>query len=250
MKELTITENVVTKELSYAKEDEWFYSMSEERQRKYLVNHPHSKFSKNTEVVKKAEETKKNLDVLPGEETVNKMKKAVQGFNEQQKAFFKEGGNHPESEERTQAASYLKRKAKGLVKSLKHEKKEWKLAANALRKLKAGEQLDHHDKAALKSVATHVGIVAGEMLLTGGMAHGVAVALPHLAQGLVTHSLAVSGAKSAIYSATNEQSDDELLMELVQHFIKGVHSAPIKKKDWIEAIDKHNQKSKKGKKNA
>ncbi len=248
MKELAITnKNSV---LAYAKEDEWFYGMSEERQREYLKSHPHSKFSKNAAVVKKAEETKKKLEEVPGEQTVNNLKKAVKGFNEEQRAFFKDGGNHPESEHRKQAANFLTRKAKGLVKSLKHEKKEWKLAANALRKLKSGEQLDHHDKAALKSVATHVGIVAGEMLLTGGLAHGVAVALPHLAQGLVTHSLAVSGAKSAIYSATKEQSDDDLLLELVHHFIKGVQSAPVKKKDWIEAIDKHNQKSKKGKKNA
>jgi len=241
MKDLTVAK-------SYSSEDAWFYESSEEFQRKYLAMHPYSRFSKNSAVREKAEQTRKQLNKLPAEESVENLKKATKAFTKEQKDFFRKNQHKPNSDDRRNAADLLKDKASGIVKALKHEKKEWKLAANALRKLKAGEALDAHDKSALKSVGTHLGIVAGEIVLTGGLSHGVAIALPHLAKGLVAHSLAVSGAKSALFASVTKETDEELIHELVQKFIVGVQSAPIEKKDWIAAVAKHN--ATKGKKNA
>lgn len=249
MKTLTVTSTIASCKEAYrtlvvadasSKEDAWFYDMPREKQLQYLREHPHSKFSKSMHLKQKAEEDKKAV-TTEAPKPVKKMSEAIKDFNEDQKEFFKKEGHRPGSEERRNASQLIKDKAKGIVTALKGEGKEWKTAAGALRKMKKGEKLDHHDKAALKSIALHTGIVAGEMALTGGLAHGLAVAIPHLASGLLQHSLALNFGKAAVYSASNEeQTDDELLEELVHMFAKSVEDAPIKSSHWIEAIKKHN----------
>lgn len=254
MKTLTVTSTVASCKEAYrtlvvadafSKEDAWFFNMSEEKQLQYLREHPHSKFSKSHFSKKKAEEEKKAL-TTEAPKPVKKMSDAIKDFNEEQKEFFKKEGHRPGSEERRNAAQLVKDKAKGIVTALKGESKEWKTAANALRKMKKGEKLDHHDKAALKAIALHTGIVAGEMAVTGGLAHGIAVALPHLASGMLSHSLAINFGKAAAYAsvevAAEEQTDEELLEELIHMFAKGVEDAPMKSSHWIEAIKKHNAK--------
>lgn len=233
---------------SFAKEDAWFYNMSEEKQREYLRDHKHSKFSKNAHLKQKALEDQKAI-TTEAPKPVQKMSDAIKDFNDEQKAFFKKGSHKAGSEDRRNTAQLVKDKAKGIVTALKGEGKEWKTAAGALRKLKKGESLDKHDKAALKAIAMHTGIVAGEIALTGGLAHGIAVALPHLASGMLSHSLAINFGKAAAYASIVEaakddveQSDDELLEELVHMFAKGVEDAPMKSSHWIEAIKKHNAK--------
>ncbi len=223
---------------SFSKEDAWFFKMSKEKQLEYLREHPHSKFSKSQFSKNKAEDEKKAL-TTEAPKPVKKMSSAIKDFNEEQKAFFKKEGHRPGSEERRSASKLIKDKAKGIVTALKGESKEWKTAAGALRKMKKGEKLDHHDKAALKAIALHTGIVAGEIAVTGGLAHGIAVALPHLASGMLSHSLAINFGKAAAYAsvkASKEQTDDELLEELVHMFAKGVEDAPMKSSHWIEAI--------------
>lgn len=238
MRELAIAPN---------SEDSWFYEKPEKWQRAYIVKHPGSKFAK----IHSIHPIKEKSPVTKEKKPIHhKLKEAYKNFSKEQKEFFRGKGYEPNSEERRKAAKLLKDKSVGIVKALKHESGEWKLAANSLRKLKNGEKLDHHDKKALKSVLIHLGIVSADVVLAGGLHHGLAVAIPHLVKGMVTHSLAVNTAKSGIYaSSKHKESDDELLEELVNHFIHGLQKAPIKKEDWIKAIDKHNRKIK-GKKNA
>lgn len=234
---------------SNAKEDEWFYGMSKDKQLEYLRSHPNSKFSKSAHSRQKAEDGKKAV-TTEAPKPVKKMSDAVKDFNEEQKSFFKRGGQKPGSEERRTASKFVSDKAKGIATALKAEGKEWKTAAGALRKLKSGEKLNAHDKAAFKNIAVHTGLVVSEIALTGGLAHGIVVAMPHIASGLLSHSLMVNFGKAAAYAsvveAAEDQSDEELLDELIKMFAKSVEDAPLKSSKWIAAIKKHN--AEKGKK--
>lgn len=220
-------------------DDAWFYEMNKESQDEYIKEHPNSKFAKNakqTEI-----EPKKKLNKV--KKIAGKMSDAIKGFNEEQRKFFTEGQHKPESEERRKLGDMIKDKSKGIAKAVKHEVKEWKLAANALRKLKRGEKLDQHDKAAMKAVAIHAGIVIGEMALTGGLAHGLAVAVPHLATGLLQHSAIVNFGKAAIYAkAEDEEADEALLEELIKMLGEGAAKADVKPEKWINAVKKGNAK--------
>lgn len=231
-----------------SKADEWFYKMTPERQREYLKEHPHSKFSPNEFLRDTALKQQKSAGSSFTNSVLDEMKKSYKTFSHEQKSFFKNGQHKSDSDDRRNAGEAIADKAKGFAKTLKHETKEWKTAASAIRKLASGNKINHHEKGALKSVGTHLGIVAGEMLLTGGFSHSIAVAIPHLVGGLLQHSAIIGGTKSAVFSSekpdTQSMSDSEILELLVKEFAKSVKSAPIKKSSWIKAVAKHNETKK------
>lgn len=176
-----------------------------------------------------------------------KLSQIIKDFHEDQKAFFKKGGYKENSSERRQLGKLIADKSKGIVHALKHEVKEYKTAVNAVRKVARGEKLDHHDKAALKSVAVHTALVVVPMAATGGMSAGLTQALPHLIGGMLEHGLVMSAGKSIVYAKKeklDEMSDDELLEQMVKFMAKGAMSAPIKTKDWAKAVMKHNRMQK------
>jgi hypothetical protein len=230
-------------------EDKWFYDWPEEKQRQYIKEHPNSKFAKEA---KKEETPGKGIHHHVKKHAL-KLSQAIKDFHEDQKKFFQEGQYKPESNERRKLSQMVVDKKKGLAKSIKHEVKEWRTGANALRKLKRGESLDHHDKAALKAIAVHSGIVMADIAATGGLMHGVGLVVAHFIKGMLQHSLMIHFGKSAIYSsvpayvvlgAKDEQTDDELLEELIDMMAEGVSKANFKPADWVRAFKKANKGNK------
>lgn len=177
---------------------------------------------------------------------VKKLSEAMKNFNDEQKAFFREGQQKPDSNFRRSLGQAFRDKTKGLAKALKEEVHEWKTAAGAMKTIMKGGKLDHHQKGALKSVAIHSALVVLPAAATGGLSTGL-MALPSLAFGFLEHSLVLSAGRAAIWANVDENmrdpdsyDDDELLEMLIGKLADGIESAPISNRDWIKAVMKGN----------
>ena len=146
---------------------------------------------------------------------------------------------HPD---RSKAAKFLRAKAKGFVKGLKHEIEHIKEAGIALKKIATGKasEMTSHEKKALKKVGISLGLTVATMLATGGVSaftHGFGAAAGHLGLHFAEHgiietalaSLAFAKAVENAMEKTEEPSDkemDQMLTQLVDSFI-----------DWFENGD-------------
>ena len=218
---------------------QWFSDMTVELQKKYLYEHPNSKIS---HAVKN-----RDKDIQPNDKGVMRkaadhVKKATETvkdhakrINKEQQQFFGRGDDEPGSNTRRTLGKYFKDKAKGLVKGAKHEVKEWRMAGTALRKLVNMTEIDHHEKAALKAVATHAALVVIPMALSGGLSAGFTHVAPALAMSFLEHSLAIIAGKVALFAEVDKTSDDpetdELLEQLMEKFGEYVANGDI---DWAK----------------
>lgn len=159
---------------------------------------------------------------------------------DQNKKMFDTGEHaHPD---RSKAAKFLRAKAKGFVKGLKHEIEHIKEAGIALKKIATGKakEMTSHEKKALKKVGISLGLTVATMLATGGVSaftHGFGPAAGHLGlhfaeHGVIETALASLAFAKAIENAMEETegpSDkemDQMLTQLVDSFI-----------DWFESGD-------------
>ena len=152
--------------------------------------------------------------------------------------MFKDGDHLPGSKERKTLGNFFKRKAKGVVKALKHEVKEWKEAGGALRKLVNGKKPNDHERKALKTVAIHVAMVVGPMAVTGGLSGGLASVSKGIGLNLLEHTALIRGAQIAAFaseSGEDKRSDEELLELLVKQMGDAMAKADISIDDWMKA---------------
>lgn len=98
----------------------------------------------------------------------------------------------------------IRQKAKGIVKGLKHEVHEWKVAAQGVAALAKGEPLTDNHKKALREVAIHTALVVGSTVATGGMAGGLVKIASGLGIHFLEHSLAVNGLKALAFAKAAE----------------------------------------------
>lgn len=243
------------------KKDNWFYELDKVAQDKYIEEHPNSIYAKQRkgqtkETPQEQRDEKQHPEHKQTEskqEKQNRVKKLILDYHKEQKEFFGKGGLKPESEERRTFATMLKDKAKGIAEGLKSEVKEYKIAANAMRKLKRGEKLDHHDKEAIKAIATHASIIAAEVAITGGLAHGAAYALSHFGVGMAQHSLALRFGKALVWASTvaslqttlvmfteiaanSDEEDDALIQELLEMMADSYQGAELSEDDMKAAF--------------
>lgn len=143
---------------------------------------------------------------------------------------------HPD---RSKAAKFLRAKAKGFVKGLKHEIEHIKEAGVAIKKILTGKHKDltHHEKKALKKVGISLGLTVATMLATGGVSaftHGFGAAAGHLGLHFAEHGLIETAVSALAFAKAIEEAGeaigdkdmDKMLGELVDKFI-----------DWFENGD-------------
>ena len=240
--------------------DDWFYNKSEEEQKIYIEKHPNSKFAKNAKKNKPEEKTPatKTTEKKDLKHHIKKhaksLSESIKTFNQEQKAFFRDGQYKPDSEARRSLSKLAIDKTKGIAKLIKHQGHEWKTAVNVLRKLHNNEKIDKHDKKALTAVAIQAGVVIGDMALTAGLGHAIVIGVGEIIHAFLHHSILEHTAKSSIWASTitgtknltiakkEEKSDDELLEELIRYMAKGIRYEKIKQGTWVKAIEKHNRK--------
>lgn len=154
----------------------------------------------------KSKESSASNDI--NEEEKSKLKQ----FVSKNKELFDTGEHtHPE---RSKAAKFIRGKAKGIVKGLKHEIHHIKEAGVGLKKLATGKKLDRAEKKAMRKVGISLGLTVGSMLLTGGtsiFAHGIGSFMSHLGIHFVEHSLLETGIMALAFAKAVE---DELKKEM------------------------------------
>ncbi len=268
---------------------DWWDSLSKHEQEKYVKKHKNTEYRKHIKQDKPERNKPEPVNVnyndainqavqqeinrTPKEYITHHAKKLhakIKTFKKEQQEFFQSGYEKPDSEPRREAASIIKRKAKGIVKKFKHEmhedKEAYSSAAQAMKSLLTGKKLDETEKKHLKTAATKLAILAGMTVATGGaggMVHGVGIGLVHFGAHAVAHRLLEAGitgsAASLVYASAmfeyssklinsdkiENMSEDEIMEYFVKLMGEGTQTAPIKMKQWVEAFDKHNKNEKK-----
>lgn len=218
---------------------------TKEELEKYLKEHPAADKSKHV-VKEKGDSEGSKEDVSPEKSPVHKkvMKKVfdkVKNWAEEEKKFFTEGQELPNSKGRSKIADFMKRKAKGVVKHIKHEVKEWKTAASATKKLISGKKIDEEEKKALKTVATHAALTAGALAMSGGLKPPLPDLVKNFGLHLLEHSILLGAAKVTLFAADADITDDEALEKLVNEMANAMQSADIPPEGWDMVVDKINE---------
>ena len=125
-------------------------------------------------------------------------KKALDKADEE---FFASGGHKPGSEARKNIAGLVKQKSKGIVAHLKSQKDEWHHGIKAIKKMAKGESLSSHDKEALQNITKDILITVGSVTVTGGLGHGLALALGHFGVDLVKDIVLKSAAHGLVHAS-------------------------------------------------
>ena len=206
--------------------DDWFDKMSPDQQKEYVTEHPASKFAKSA---KKSIKTVQNV----GKKAVV----SVKDFSKDQKTFFRGKDHEAKSEARRSFSTFIKDKAKGLVKGLKHEVKEFKMAGVGLAKLASGHKLDHHEKGAIKAVLLHSALVIGPMAMTGGLSAGLSHVLPAIATHFLEHSMVMTAGKAALFASAKKDDSDALMQHLITKFAEYIETEDFDQDTWKEMFE-------------
>lgn len=233
--------------------DDWFHNLSDDQQKRYVDEHPDSKYSKmhkqDHKEKKQDEKNKKQRDKQDGVKKPihKKVAHSVKQFKKDQNEFFRGKENEAGSDTRRSMGKFMKDKAGGVIKALKQEGEHWKHSVGAVKKLAKGEKLDKHDKSALKNVAFSIASTVIPMAITGGLSAGIAHAAPHLATHLLKDSLVMSGLRAAAFASVVTAGDisDEEAESKLDEIMKGMGTAmeksDIPKEQWQGAFDKANE---------
>jgi hypothetical protein len=165
--------------------DKWWKSLTKEQQKEYIEQHPNSKFARNA---KKPEPPPHHKIRKGGKKDLPKNLHSVkeifmeklEEIHEEDKAFFEHGGDAPNSEERRGVAKHIRTNRHEIIHNIKGQFKEWKDGCGAITKLATGKKISTHEKKALKGLLIDAAVIAGAITVTGGFAHGAALAMKHV----------------------------------------------------------------------
>ena len=239
-------------QISVSKDDAWWEKLTKKQKQAYVAKHPNSKYAKKAAGKDKEANEDKGASSKTGKslpkKQVQKLKVHWKKFSKDQKKMFKDGDHLPKSEERKGFKSFVKRKAKGVVKALKHEVHEWKAAGGGIRKLVNGKKPTKHEREAIKAVALHTAMVVGPMAITGGLSAGLGNVLTSMGVGLLEHTALIRGAQIAAFASESAKKDDrtpeDYLELLVNQMADVIGDADIDIEEWIEAALATSKKSK------
>ena len=229
---------------------DWWNGLTKPRKMAYVKEHPKSKYAKQYAKERDAAikghkkgDKKRAKDDKKGSKHIKTLKARMKTFHADQKKFFAEGEHKPKSKERRTFGKMIKDKAKGIVTSVKAEGQEWKDAGKAVKKIATGKKLSKHEKHALKTVAIHTAMVVGPMAVTGGLSAGLAGMSKGLAVGMLEHSALIRGAQVLVFAGavgaiTDESSDEEALMHLVEALGDAFAEADLPNSVWADAAEK------------
>lgn len=222
---------------------DWWDELDKDQQQEYIKKHPNSKYAKqvknkDAEAPKKDEKSKEKSKDKKGskaKKVAGKLRKNWDNFSKEQKEFFERGGHKPGSKERRTFGKFMKDKAKGVAKAVKHEVKEWKEAGAAIKKIATGKEISDHEKKALKSVAIHAAMVVGPMAISGGLSAGMTAAAKGIGMGLLEHTALIRGAQIAVFASKNDfddMSESDALTRLIEQMGDAMVDAPITDAQW------------------
>lgn len=240
----------------------WWEELSPEGQAEYLKEHPDSK-----KAMEVRDQQKKNREERPSHKALidheekqkhpNMVKhqddhpKNVDHLHDDAKKFFKNGGDKPGSKDRKEAAGFVKKHSKKIVKNfmghMKHQVKEWKNGFVGIGKIMSGKhkKLTDKEKEDVKALIKDVVITAGVVAVSGGIAHGVIAAMHHVGRDFLAEAFfktVVNSLKAAEHAglfketAAPSPEDMEKMVQAIVDFIADfAENGDIPKDAWLQA---------------
>ena len=109
-----------------------------------------------------------------------------------------------------------------------------------MRKLVNGKELSVHEQEALKSLSKDILITVGSVAVTGGLAHGLTLALSHVGYDAVKDSILKAFAhgivESSVLAAKGDDSDDKMMEKVIEELAKFIENGEIPDASWEHAI--------------
>jgi hypothetical protein len=170
-------------------DDKWWKGLTKEQQKAYIKQHPNSKYARNAK--KLAEEKKSGAGPVEDTKTNSESEKKhvsvkslhadrIAALPEEHRKFFENEGDKPGSEERKGIANHIRTNKHEIIKHIKGQFKEWGDGCGAIGKLASGKKISDHEKKAVKALLIDAAVIAGAVAITGGFAHGAALAVKHV----------------------------------------------------------------------
>jgi hypothetical protein len=184
-----------------------------------------------------------------------KIKKKIENWTKEEKAFFEKNEGAPGSEMRRSLGQALKDKAAGALKAIKkgfkHEVEEFKEAGKGVQNFFSGKPLSKHEQKALKAVAFKVVTTAVFGAALGGTAHGAAYFAKHVAMEFIPHvvgeTLLKGVAKAAVFADANGEAEtDANMIKFTELIAKGIEEMEITPEMMEDMVDSYNEKKESG----
>jgi hypothetical protein len=196
------------------------------------------------------DESKKDEDSVLSTK-VKEYRNKIKGWSDKQKSFFKEGHHKPGSETRRGLAKLLKDKGAGIVKAVKHEIDDFKMAGIAIGKMFSGKKPDKKEMKALKTAGKHLALTVGTIALTGGTGHLIHKGAAGALKGLFTHYMEHVGATTlgrALIFASDDQdfpeeeyNAEEMFTQLLMGFAEYLENSDIPIDEWVNIIGQNEE---------
>jgi hypothetical protein len=183
-------------------------------------------------------------------EAVGRISDKIKGWAKEEKEFFKSDSHKGGSQERRSWGHAISDKAKGaweaVKKGAKGEVEEFKTAGGAVKSLFKGEEMNDHQKKALKAVAIKVVTTALFGAATGGLAHGAAAFGQHVAMEFIPHvvgeTILKGVGKAAIFAGDEEENEDVYMEKFAQMIAEKLANEPIPAELMEKFVDSYNEK--------
>jgi hypothetical protein len=178
-----ITIHIRPRALAAVGDDKWWKSQTKEQQRAYIRAHPNSKYARNAKraALEPADKPKNRPDPEKVYTSVKSMMgEKLKHVPKEHAEFFEQEQDKPGSEERKGIAKHIHTNKKQIMDNIKSQFKEWGDGCGAISKLATGKKISDHEKKALKGLLIDAAVIAGAITVTGGFAHGAALALKHV----------------------------------------------------------------------
>jgi hypothetical protein len=205
---------------------------------------------------KKADANKEEPQkVTSAPKVTEKIKKKIENWTKEEKAFFEKNEGAPGSETRRSLGQALKDKAKGALKAIKsgakHEVHIFKDATKGVSNFFSGKDVSEEEVKAIKSVGIKIATTAIFAAGMGGLAAGAAGFAKLVAIELVPHVVAetilLGAGRAAVFADANgEAEDDANMIKFTELIAKGIEEMEITPEMMEDMVDSYNEKKESG----
>jgi hypothetical protein len=135
----------------------------------------------------------------------------LQSMPPKEQEFYTSGGTEANSPARSKLGGFVKARTGEILAHLKNTGMEWKTATTSIKKMVSGQPLSAHERGAIKSVAQDIAVTIAGMALTGGLAHGLGLAVSHMSLHILRESALKAAAAGLLHADVNliMAADDE-----------------------------------------
>jgi hypothetical protein len=218
-----------------------------------------NKFAEDMGIAAKKADANKEAPTTPTSVGKNgltdKVKKKIENWTKEEKAFFEKNEDAPGSETRRSLGQALKDKAAGALKAIKkgakHEVHIFKDATKGVSKFFAGQDVSEEEVKSMKSVGVKIATTALFAAGMGGLAAGAAGFAKLVAIELVPHVVAetvlLGAGRAAVFAdADGEAEDDANMIKFAELIAKGIEEMEITPEMMEDMVDSYNEKKESG----